>query len=342
MSSFCVQRSSEHPEEQDERAGESFQGTVNIKTTILESTTGMYRHMGVFRFNSHVFVQRYSVHMSEASFLVAGTMPPKKRTTRKFPRAPKLQEPEAGEGSSPTVARQLEFAPKPVLVIKTITKKAFVQPLAFGDTEANIRTKTIFPCWEELFKKIKREETLEYAPHNDPDTRKLDDEVLRNVRKAYLHMVASRTPVFPCFELLKWLIDHTDTQRCLINDHNGECVRVFLPVEVRSYYKLREPEECLSTEFVLSFYQKHNTNKIMAFWWREDKKFTNRTSSWYPMTNLREPYIYLMALLCRLHGEKDCTRFSEAWMPLAYIVAISGIGFNSGVIISKQLSTCIR
>jgi hypothetical protein len=80
----------------------------------------------------------------------------------------------------------------------------------------------------------------------------------------------------------------------------------------------------------------------MASWWREDKKFTNWTSGWYLTTNLREPYIYLMALLCRLHGEKDCSRFSEAWMPLAYTVAISRIGFNWGAIISKQLSTCIR
>jgi hypothetical protein len=49
-----------------------------------------------------------------------------------------------------------------------------------------------------------------------------------------------------------------------------------------------------------------------------------------------------MALLCRLHGEKDCSRFLEAWMPLAFIVTISGIGFNWHAIISKQLSTCIR
>jgi hypothetical protein len=97
---------------------------------------------------------------------------------------------------------------------------------------------------------------------------------------------------------------------------------------VHNYYKLREPEEQLNTDFVLSFYEKHDTSKVMASWWREDKKFTNRTSSWYPMTNLRKPYIYLMALLYRLHGEKDCSRISEASIPLAYIVAISGIGFN--------------
>ena len=68
----------------------------------------------------------------------------------------------------------------------------------------------------------------------------------------------------------------------------------------------------------------------------------NRTSGLYPMVNLRESYTYLMALPCRFHGEKDCSRFSEAWMPLAFTVAISGIVFNWGAIISKQLSTYIR
>jgi hypothetical protein len=80
----------------------------------------------------------------------------------------------------------------------------------------------------------------------------------------------------------------------------------------------------------------------MASWWREDKKYTNHSTSWYQTTNLREPYIYLMALICRLYGEKDCSRFSEAWMPLAYTVAISGSGFNWGAIISKKLSICIQ
>jgi hypothetical protein len=111
---------------------------------------------------------------------------------------------------------------------------------------------------------------------------------------------------------------------------------------VQNFYKPKEPEERLNTDFVLRFYEKHDTSKVMASWWKEDKNFTNRTSDWYPMANLRETYIYLMDLLCRLHGEKYFSRFSEAWMPLAYTVAISGIGFNWGAIISKQLSTYIR
>jgi hypothetical protein len=111
--------------------------------------------------------------------------------------------------------------------------------------------------------------------------RKLDDEVFPNIRQSYPHMVANRTPIFSYIKLLKWLIDHTDTKKFLINDVNGECVGVFLLVEVHSYYNLRDPEEWLNTDFVVIFYECHDTSRVMASWWREDKKYTNRVSDWY-------------------------------------------------------------
>ena len=117
-------------------------------------------------------------------------------------------------------------------VIKTSTKKVFTQPPAFGDIEASTRTKAVLPHWGELFKNINWEEFLEYVLHSDPVIRALDDEVFTNIQRSYLHMVASRTLVFPYIELLKWIIDHIDIQKCLINDDNGECVGVFLLVEV--------------------------------------------------------------------------------------------------------------
>jgi hypothetical protein len=224
-------------------------------------------------------------------------MPPKKPSTRKSPKSAKATRIRSRRGILPSQLQEnWNSLPRPVPVIKTTPKRPSSNLQTFGDTEASIGAKTTFPHWEEVFKKIKKEEPLEYTPHNNPDTRRLDDKVLPNIRKAYLHMVASRSPVFPCIELLKWLIDHADAQKCLINDDNGECVGVFLPSKVQSYYKLRDSELKLSTDFILSFYASHDTSKIMASWWREDKKFTNRTVGWYPTTNLREPYIYLMAL----------------------------------------------
>jgi hypothetical protein len=56
-------------------------------------------------------------------------------------------------------------------------------------------------------------------------------------------MVARRTSIFPYIEVLKWLIDHTNTHTFIINDDNGGCVGVFLPVEVQKYYKLRDLKE---------------------------------------------------------------------------------------------------
>jgi hypothetical protein len=107
-------------------------------------------------------------------------------------------------------------------------------------------------------------------------------------------MVVRITPIFPCIEFVKWLIDHTDTHKCLINDEN----EIFLPVEFQNYYKLRDPVDQLNTNFVVKFYKHHDTSRVMASWWREDKKYTNQSIVWYSMTNLREPYIYFMSLIC--------------------------------------------
>jgi hypothetical protein len=52
-------------------------------------------------------------------------------------------------------------------------------------------------------------------------------------------------------------------------------------VEVQKYYKIRDLEERLNTDFIAKFYDIHDTSRVMASWWREDKKYTNRISSWY-------------------------------------------------------------
>jgi hypothetical protein len=89
-------------------------------------------------------------------------------------------------------------------------------------------------------------------------------------------MVSSRTPFFPCIEVLKWLMDHIDTLKCLIKNENGGCVGFFLPKKSQKYYKLRYPKEHLNTDFVVKFYELHDTSRLMASWWKEKTKFTNQ------------------------------------------------------------------
>jgi hypothetical protein len=50
-------------------------------------------------------------------------------------------------------------------------------------------------------------------------------------------------------------------------------------------------------DFMVNFYEFHETSWLMSSWWKEDKNFTNQRNGWYGTTNLRESYIYLMALI---------------------------------------------
>jgi hypothetical protein len=55
-------------------------------------------------------------------------------------------------------------------------------------------------------------------------------------------------------------------------------VGVFLIVEVNKYYKFKEPEVMLKVDFVVKFYERHDTSRLLTSWWKEDIKFVNRTT----------------------------------------------------------------
>jgi hypothetical protein len=79
-------------------------------------------------------------------------------TTKRSLRAPKMKEPEVGEGSSLGATKQLEYTLSLELINKTKTKKVFIHPPAFGDTEARKRSKMELPHWGEIFNNINQEE----------------------------------------------------------------------------------------------------------------------------------------------------------------------------------------
>jgi len=75
----------------------------------------------------------------------------------------------------------LEYAPREESIIKTFTKKYFIQPPAFGDTEESTRSKVALPQWGDIFNRISREEYSDYIPHNNLNVRVLNDQVFPNI-----------------------------------------------------------------------------------------------------------------------------------------------------------------
>jgi len=131
------------------------------------------------------------------------------------------------------------------------------------DTDLSTASKVLLPSYNDLFNKINYSNFLEFAPHNSPEIRTLDAQVFPKIKCPLLHMVASKSHVLPYVEALEWIISHTDDAKCLINDDQGKCVGFFLLVEVNKYYKLRELKVRLNIDFVVAFYDKHNTRKLL-------------------------------------------------------------------------------
>jgi hypothetical protein len=46
----------------------------------------------------------------------------------------------------------------------------------------------------------------------------------------------------------------------MVNNEESDCVGIFLPMEVQKYYKIKDPVERMNTNFVVRFYELHDTS----------------------------------------------------------------------------------
>jgi hypothetical protein len=114
-------------------------------------------------------------------------------------------------------------------------------------------------------------------PHSDPNIREVDDKVFINIRKSFLHYVARGHLLCLHLEAIEWIIDHTDLKKSMIMNDASQCMGSFLAVKnLERYYKIPKLEVHLVNLFVDEFYQKHDENKILASWWKEDKRFFHK------------------------------------------------------------------
>lgn len=102
---------------------------------------------------------------------------------------------------------------------------------------------------------------------------------------------------FPCIEAVKWIINHINPKKHIVENVKGNFVGVFLAKKVEKYYKLLLSKVFLTTTYVKEFHDKDDVGKILASWWKEDNKFIYGTNGWYGITILREPYMYPIMLL---------------------------------------------
>jgi len=85
-----------------------------------------------------------------------------------------------------------------------------------------------------------------------------------NIRKSQLHSILGRVLVFPCLEVIEWIIDCTLLEISMFVDTMGNNIGSFLAKQLEKYYKFQKPEVMLVTYFVNDFYDKKDVGKILS------------------------------------------------------------------------------
>jgi hypothetical protein len=86
---------------------------------------------------------------------------------------------------------------------------------------------------------------------------------------------------------------------------------------------------------------KHTFKELYPIWYTPDNQFKLRPFRGYPTTALRKPYLYIVAMLCRLYGDSYASKFPLSYIPLSYYCAKKGSSFNWDGILLENLVEAI-
>lgn len=135
------------------------------------------------------------------------------------------------------------------------------QPPIFTDMARNIN-KTTKLSWYEIYK--------EFAKRDIPETQE-DFHIYINIKRLRLHKVAAHPPVFSCAEIIKWILQCTNTKDWMIRGHDGAPIVAIASTNINTYYKLPEKQYIFNTKWLAEFTTP--TKDILRGWWQEPVKF---------------------------------------------------------------------
>ena len=169
------------------------------------------------------------------------------------------------------------------------------------------------------------------------------DKIYINNKMSKIHPIVAKSPIFPCIEVIEWIINHSNTVGMEFKYCFGKVIFNFIRDSIVWYYILLENLEKSSTnEFIKGFHEKFDVRNVLETWWSKDKRRVQRQDGIYPMSGLREPYQYLMGLFCTMYGLKGCIIFRDSWIPMEYAMAIYSWNFSWGTILSNTIIVTLK
>jgi hypothetical protein len=162
-----------------------------------------------------------------------------------------------------------------------------------------------------------------------------------------MHKVATRPPLLPYYDMIRWALDHVDIHTRTIISEQKVIVGTFRPENLQTMYKLPPTSDfTYNVEFLEGFKQKEceqYTKSLSDFikdWVSHPAKFRADNNGIYSISSLELQFKYVAMMSCRLYGREDTTHFFLPWVPLIYAVA-EGSSFDWAKMLSDSLTSRI-
>ena len=184
--------------------------------------------------------------------------------------------------------------------------------------------------WGDIYRMISRREVPDMGLEEAP--------IYANIEKSAIMKVSTRPELFPCSELMRWVLPHTNHNSMLICNVDGQVYAAFSPGYVALAYHLPEPQLFLTDRWLddlqMDFVE---TLKRMLL---PGKIFRHRVTEDYDTATLRPTYRFIALMLNRIFGRENGRLFKLEWVPIMFFIATEGTIFNWASIVSSNLSSC--
>jgi len=194
------------------------------------------------------------------------------------------------------------------------SKKSEMTPL-FTDTTCNrdVRTST----WETMYQLLEGEQLRILETIVTVDGRISSDATLTELACSFLHRISTRPKILPYTDMVKWIIDDVYISDKELKTTSQEFIGSFTPDKLRLMYHLPEPQAIYNRQSVEKF-TKENEDQVecMKNWSNNEERLKKDKNGMYTTDSLSAPFYFSTAMLCRLFGKPDNTKFLLEWLPL--------------------------
>jgi hypothetical protein len=165
---------------------------------------------------------------------------------------------------------------------------------------------------------------------------------LVDIKASELHKIFARPTIVAYYDMVRWIISHTNISTCIVVNSPRQVVGSFRPEDVNNMYKLSPPIVRLDDNFIKEFIKKNVKEEevqipdLIKEWWYDPNSFKIMGDKMYLVPRLKKSPMLVAIMLCHLYGEKNSTKFKLSWVPLIHQVLTRKV-FNWSHILSANI-----